>query len=580
MITIPIEIGDVILTGKFKNHKVTVKDIDVDEHGLPTVNGKGILKIRIEKLMNKSVKESTMTNLKEAPTSANDPKIQRIVDQINALIASAKDSDGDPLGVIDRTGTWEEPIIYEPLVYKNGTLKITTRKVYGTGIDVDFIKKSNMEYDGIPTLRNIMKMYKRAIKDNASGKNTNESLIKEASLKQTSLKAIEKKIQWGTEETLPMMQGEAIKTVIDKYKIPATEWGYSGNYIGVGTNKQRIFWKDTGSSLVFSGILNRDGTIPENRLPESKKNSKMTLSEVISKGVFVTIKKEDGKFWFYIDNNGEQECISNVGFPTKEAAEHAALTKGFNVEKGGDAEDELPETVEVPKPSKRETTKGTEKPKEIDLGKEKKIKLEQVNRVIREEIINFIKKYPKLLENLQKKNLNEAPKLTKKIEDALIELEGLQKKLSDAKAQIEQIKKATNYTGLEKRIDKILKEELWDFFEELKKDDTRIVQIKNIIMNINRFQAETLTYKYEQVLDFVMTQVNQDVKLKILTELKACETLGRTKGNVSFTQTEGIGDIWNSIKSYFQKLIPSLKSKGTKIDDNIQKLQNIVDKMK
>ena len=51
MIQIPIEIGDTILTGKFKNHKVVVKTIEKDENGLPTVNGKGILKVRIEKLM-------------------------------------------------------------------------------------------------------------------------------------------------------------------------------------------------------------------------------------------------------------------------------------------------------------------------------------------------------------------------------------------------------------------------------------------------------------------------------------------------------------------------------------------------
>lgn len=50
-ITIPIEIGDVIRVGKFKNKRITVKEIGSDEYGLPTCNGKGIMKIRIEKLM-------------------------------------------------------------------------------------------------------------------------------------------------------------------------------------------------------------------------------------------------------------------------------------------------------------------------------------------------------------------------------------------------------------------------------------------------------------------------------------------------------------------------------------------------
>ena len=39
-IFIPLKIGDIIYTGKFKNKKTTVKTIGVDEHGMPTINGK------------------------------------------------------------------------------------------------------------------------------------------------------------------------------------------------------------------------------------------------------------------------------------------------------------------------------------------------------------------------------------------------------------------------------------------------------------------------------------------------------------------------------------------------------------
>lgn len=47
MIKIPIKIGDTILRGKFRNKKVIVKSIGVDEYGSPTVNGKSILSIRL-----------------------------------------------------------------------------------------------------------------------------------------------------------------------------------------------------------------------------------------------------------------------------------------------------------------------------------------------------------------------------------------------------------------------------------------------------------------------------------------------------------------------------------------------------
>lgn len=59
-IKLDIEVGDTILSGKFRNKKVVVKTIGIDENGSPTVNGKSILNIRIEKLMKdkKKLKES------------------------------------------------------------------------------------------------------------------------------------------------------------------------------------------------------------------------------------------------------------------------------------------------------------------------------------------------------------------------------------------------------------------------------------------------------------------------------------------------------------------------------------------
>ena len=48
-----IEVGDVILTGRFKNKRTVVKDIGKDKLGQPTVIGMKVLSFRIEKLMPK-----------------------------------------------------------------------------------------------------------------------------------------------------------------------------------------------------------------------------------------------------------------------------------------------------------------------------------------------------------------------------------------------------------------------------------------------------------------------------------------------------------------------------------------------
>lgn len=45
-IKIPIKVGDVVLGGKFKNKKITVKEIGENEKGDITINGKPILRIR------------------------------------------------------------------------------------------------------------------------------------------------------------------------------------------------------------------------------------------------------------------------------------------------------------------------------------------------------------------------------------------------------------------------------------------------------------------------------------------------------------------------------------------------------
>ncbi len=49
-IKIPVDVGDTILTGRFKNKKVKVKSIGKDEHGMPTINGKKVVTFRIPKL--------------------------------------------------------------------------------------------------------------------------------------------------------------------------------------------------------------------------------------------------------------------------------------------------------------------------------------------------------------------------------------------------------------------------------------------------------------------------------------------------------------------------------------------------
>ncbi len=62
---VDLKIGDIILTGKWKNKKVTVKEFGTNELGQPTVNGKPMLNFRIARLMPEKEDLKETTYLKE-----------------------------------------------------------------------------------------------------------------------------------------------------------------------------------------------------------------------------------------------------------------------------------------------------------------------------------------------------------------------------------------------------------------------------------------------------------------------------------------------------------------------------------
>ncbi len=80
-----LEIGDVILTGKFKNKRTTVKEMGVDDNGQPTINGRPMLKFRIEKKMpeekwsSKTKELHAKADLKEANMKITKKQLRKII---------------------------------------------------------------------------------------------------------------------------------------------------------------------------------------------------------------------------------------------------------------------------------------------------------------------------------------------------------------------------------------------------------------------------------------------------------------------------------------------------------------------
>lgn len=99
--------------------------------------------------------------------SGNEAKYQRQVDEVNRLISLAYDSIGDPIPVVDINSTWEQPYVYLPVKYTNGTLRISYYEVGGMDhgkVKKYIVKKSEMYFDN--PLPMIARMYRKAIKQN------------------------------------------------------------------------------------------------------------------------------------------------------------------------------------------------------------------------------------------------------------------------------------------------------------------------------------------------------------------------------------------------------------------------------
>ena len=50
-VTLDIEVGDVLLVGRYKNKPIVVDELGTDDLGQPTVNGRKLLTCRINKLL-------------------------------------------------------------------------------------------------------------------------------------------------------------------------------------------------------------------------------------------------------------------------------------------------------------------------------------------------------------------------------------------------------------------------------------------------------------------------------------------------------------------------------------------------
>lgn len=101
VIKLDIEVGDIVLTGRFKNKRTKVKTIGTDEFGHPTINGKPILKLRIEKLMPKDKQsKQTREELDEHFSVARFQKLAGVLKEQSEKVRYQPDEVSEVVGVV------------------------------------------------------------------------------------------------------------------------------------------------------------------------------------------------------------------------------------------------------------------------------------------------------------------------------------------------------------------------------------------------------------------------------------------------------------------------------------------------
>jgi hypothetical protein len=121
--------------------------------------------ISVEELPNLLVHPENLTEGFMDPVSP--VRMQKKVDEVNALIAAAIDSEKDALDVIDSSSTWQAPMQFSPFIYKGGYLYSQYKEMGHKGWEVKKERyKPSDSYDAYQWLNTVAKWYRSAMKKN------------------------------------------------------------------------------------------------------------------------------------------------------------------------------------------------------------------------------------------------------------------------------------------------------------------------------------------------------------------------------------------------------------------------------
>jgi len=542
MIQLPIEIGDIILTGKFRNKRVVVKEIGADEHNLPTVNGRGILKIRIAKLM--PIKESGMPRKK-----INQKEYQFYLFKDDVIVEGfeykqdameRKNDIGDSRMKVFSKTYLKSKLNIDPddnSSWGTGSIKEITEAA--TKIYNKFTDKFGNEY-GFDNYMDFAKFWfnlpirrqKEYFPDNREQLQRAAANSKEARAKYTKI-GEQSEVNIG--QSIP---AKIYNKFTDKF---GNEYGFD-NYMdfakfwfNLPIRRQKEYFPDNREQLQRAAANSKEARAKYTKIGEQ--------SEVnIGQSIPAKIKKDGDRFCIYrlSQPEGEETKALNRDFGSKQEAERTAKLRGFVLvnDKG--------------EPQEYEADK---QPKSLKTAKEK---VEYVLEVVRKTM-----------------RLHELDLTGTDLEAEVEEYGRISDEIDRLTAEIKKLE--VRFKELDAKFVLMLE----TLEKELGNSKETFIRAKNILITIKRKGTERTTFKYKEAFDWLYERVSPQMKKLINETMEAHKTVSMVKSSLG-VQREGkineswISDLYNKAKTFFVGIIAKLRNTNKTANSALDKLEQMV----
>ena len=245
--------------------------------------------------------------------------------------------------------------------------------------------------------------------------------------------------------------------------------------------------------------------------------------------------------------------MTPVGFETKELAEYSAMMKGFIVDDTLYEDDQ--EMSEPLKPTKREKTPGTEKPKEEKLSKGTELKLEGiVRRILKEELKNKV---------LKEADVTDRPDLEAKAK-RYAQIANQMKLLEEELKNLE-----TEYTELDTEFRELL--------EAVGTTKDTFIRAGKLLIKIEREGYDRKSRSYKTGFDFLWNKVNGTMKTLADEALKLTETASYVKSKISVVDEGRLTENWfTKIKNFISSKIKKIFGLNNQANVELDQLEKMV----